>query len=434
MKRISIFCLTILIAASASAQSYRIAGSKLSSYTIVYSSEAEDEVGMEAALKLQKAIKDKTGTSINILSDNTKKASSKEILIGKTNRSASLEAYRKDFGPFEYGAFVDKGSLVLCGGGCWAIDKAGELVTGQIAEGGIGSRYREEGSIEGEFLFDRDDDTNLRIFDDNVWDYNGATSPEIWNDLGVECTNAVRGPQFAQLVRAYMPDVMGFQEFSRQMTAVFKPLVEQYGYVEAFIPEGKNDTPLYYNSNTVELIDVNYVLYTPEMWSNNNSKSYTAGIFKLKENGRIFALISTHLWWKSEEVQPGSDLARASQVRLVMAQAEAIKAKYDCPVFVVGDMNCTESSTAIRQFLDGGYKPCYKIATGSTDMHNGHHLCFPDRGFSRSGGDRTRTEAIDHCLLYNGGDTEIRNFKCEMAEFTIKLTDHYPNIVDVKLK
>ena len=125
-------------------------------------------------------------------------------------------------------------------------------------------------------------------------------------------------------------------------------------------------------------------------------------------------------------------MARASQIRLMMAEAEIIKAEYDCTVFLMGDMNCEEDSIPIQQLINEGYVPCYKAATVFGDNHNGHHRCSA-KGFGRDGGNRTRAESIDHCFLWNGGQTEVRHFKCDMSAFIVKITDHYPNIIDAVL-
>ena len=97
------------------------------------------------------------------------------------------------------------------------------------------------------------------------------------------------------------------------------------GYVIAW--ESKrdwNNTPIFYNSKTLELLYVNYNLYTPKQWCNHGSKSFTSAVMKRKADGKTFALIGTHLWWKSDKAKPGSTMARASQVRLVMAETEII--------------------------------------------------------------------------------------------------------------
>ncbi|MGM9765788.1 MAG: hypothetical protein ACI3ZO_05465 [Candidatus Cryptobacteroides sp.] len=280
---------------------------------------------------------------------------------------------------------------------------------------------------------------DLRILDDNIWDYSKDTIPPRWKEIGEDPRDFKRAPKFAGLVRDYMPDVFAFQEYSSHFHSEFYPRVQKKGYVIAWdSKEDWNNTPLFYNSATVEPLYVYYNIYTPSRWCNHGSKSFTSAVFKRKSDGRLFGVIGTHLWWKTDKAQPGSTMARASQLRLVMAEVEILRAKFgNIPVFVVGDMNCEENTVPIQQMLQEGYAPCYKIATVYGDTHNGHHICSPGEGFSlrsnRKGPDR-ETGAIDHCLLYDPeGTVEVKVFDCIMAEYTVKLTDHYPNIIDAKL-
>ena len=137
-------------------------------------------------------------------------------------------------------------------------------------------------------------------------------------------------------------------------------------------------------------------------------------------------------------MQPGSTMARASQLRLIMAEADIIKAKFgNIPIFVVGDMNCEEKTVPLQQLIQGGYVPCYKVAVEYADNNNGHHICGPNDGFStkstRVAPDR-ENGAIDHCLLLDTeGNVQVIVFDCIMEEYTVKLTDHYPLLLDVKL-
>ena len=235
-----------------------------------------------------------------------------------------------------------------------------------------------------------------------------------------------------------MPDVLDLQEYSLHMHQRFYPLIRRYGYRIAYEGEEPwNNTPIFYNPETVELVDVNYVLYAPSCWSNIGSKSYTSAVFRKKDTGRLFAVVNTHLWWKSEAAQPGSTYARAAQVRLMMAEAEVLKNKYGCTIFVTGDMNAYEDSLPIRQFIEGGYTPCYKAATDATDNGNGHHICGPKDGYSRTSRrcspDREKG-AIDHCFIYNAQEgVAVKVFDCITARFTVKLTDHYPYLIDAAL-
>jgi endonuclease/exonuclease/phosphatase family metal-dependent hydrolase len=131
-------------------------------------------------------------------------------------------------------------------------------------------------------------------------------------------------------------------------------------------------------------------------------------------------------------------MARAAQVRLMMAEAEIIKAKFgDIPLFVTGDMNCEEDTVPMQQFITAGYIPCYKAATVYGDNNNGHHICSPKDGYStksrRKGPDR-QTGAIDHCFILDPAETaEIKVFDCIMDDYLVKLTDHYPLLIDIRL-
>ena len=279
--------------------------------------------------------------------------------------------------------------------------------------------------------------TNLRIFDDNIWQYDSESIPETWVPLGVDPRDSVRSIGFAKLVSDYKPDIVTLQEYSHHMDGHLAPKLRGLGFTNACEEDGSwNFTPVFYDSTVVELLKVRYNLYTPKQYSNANTKSFTSAVFRHKGNGKVFAILNTHLWWRPDEAQPGSNMARASQIRLMMAEADALKAEYGCVIFLLGDMNCEEDTVPIRQLLDDGYIPCYKAAKVFGDNHNGHHRCDP-KAFSaessRKGPDR-ETGALDHFLIHNAQEgTEVLIYYCIMDEYTLPLTDHYPNYVDVKL-
>ncbi|MBQ8061141.1 MAG: hypothetical protein IJ205_04290 [Bacteroidales bacterium] len=283
----------------------------------------------------------------------------------------------------------------------------------------------------------RAEGTNLRIFDDNIWQYDSETIPEKWLPLGIDPRDSVRSIGFAKLVADHKPDIVTLQEYSSHMDGHLAPKLRELGFTNACEKDGSwNFTPVFYDSTAVELLKVRYNLYTPPQFSNSGTKSFTSTVFRHRGTGKVFAVLNTHLWWKSEENQPGSTMARASQIRLMMAEAEIIKAEYDCTVFLMGDMNCEEDSIPIQQLINEGYVPCYKAATVFGDDHNGHHVCSAS-GFSaeshRKGPDRA-TGALDHFFIHNApAGTEVLVYRCIMDDYTLPLTDHYPNYVDVKL-
>lgn len=110
------------------------------------------------------------------------------------------------------------------------------------------------------------EDADLRILDDNIWDYSQDTIPPRWKEIGEDPRDFKRAPQFARLVKDYMPDVFAFQEYSSHMHKEFYPLVQKSGYVIAWeSKEDWNNTPIFYNEKTMEPL---YVSITSTLRNN----------------------------------------------------------------------------------------------------------------------------------------------------------------------
>lgn len=431
MKKTYILILILLLTLQVKAVSkHKLAGQALATYTIVYPSEAEDEEGQWAAANINESFAKQTGMRLAISTD-------KEFKKGNAVYLTNSNPKRN---PFEYTIQVRNKSVTIDAGGCWAMERAGKWLAETLRDKDIPNNFKKEGSVEGEVLFERPKGVNLRILDDNIWDYSVEKLPPVWEAAGIDCRDDHRAPQFAQIVRAYMPDILCLQEYNKHMHDRFFPLIQKYNYV--MCTEGDkdawNNTPIFYNKEAIEMVETKYNLFVPAKWCNGKTKSFTTAIFKQKETGKMFGVVSTHLWWKDDSVQAGSTLARAAQIRLIMADVEELKVKYDCPFFVMGDMNSEEKTIAIQQFLQYGYKECYEIATVYGNRDNGHHQCFPYevgvRKSLRKSSER-KIGAIDQCLLYNGGNKmEVKVFDCIQPRFTVLLTDHYPNLIDAEMK
>lgn len=285
----------------------------------------------------------------------------------------------------------------------------------------------------------RPEGVNLRILDDNVWSYSKDYNAPAWEAIGADCTIAGRSKGFLRLFNEYKPDIFTFQEFSPKIMDFYTPRLKEMGYSIALEddPSRHNWTPIYYSDAALELLKAEYVRFEPKCWSDVGSKGFTAAVFRHKSTMKVFVVITTHLWWKSDSSAGGSNMARAAQACLILAHTQLLLQEFDCPVFLTGDMNCTENSMAVRTYLDAGFKQCYKIATEYGDTHRGHHMCN-NNGFGETEQNLAITRekgAIDHCLLYDvNGSVEIRRFDCVMDEYTLPLTDHYPNVIDAVVK
>ena len=402
----------------------------LSKYVIVYAADAEAEEGTDLAAAVRENVKAKTGKELAVITDATPETDF-EILIGKTSRAASRAYYAGKPGIFDYLLRVSGGKVLIAGGGCWAMEKANALMkVNKLVDG-----LEKKGSVYGEMLFPREAGANLRLLDDNVWQYNKTTVPAAWQAAGADCTNAVRCIGFAGLVLAYLPDAVCFQEYSKDMDALLRPRLEGKGYKLAYTPGTDWDyTPILYNNKTLTLDHVEYLRYTPSTYCDGGSKSYTAAVFTLKSAGKQFALIGTHLWWKSESALAGSNAAREDQAGRILACAQRLSDDYKCPVFVTGDMNCTLLSNAMKVLTGAGMKPLFDIATVHGDKRNGYHSCSSE-GFSRaSSKSDDGFGCIDQFLLYNQGSAEVKTFWRIEPYFTVELTDHYPNYTDIVIQ
>lgn len=430
MKQVIIILSTLLLciqtASAISAKVLKIGNTFLSKYTIVYNEKLENEEGLTLATDIQSDWESEMKHTLPISNTSSFK-----------NGKAIRLIHSKEMKTFCYKVYLSKGNLVIDGGGCWAMKYASQLALEAIKQGKLNSNYSVSGTVEGKFLFPRPEGVNLRILDDNVWNFTSETIPVEWQQAGIDCRDKARSPEYAQLIRAYMPDIICMQEYTRHMHNELNPMISKYGYQISFEVEGNPWTPIFYRPEVLELLEKKYVPYTPKQWSDVESKGYCSAVFKHKATGKIFAVINTHLWWKDEEAQKGSTYARASQIYLMMAESELIKAKYNCPIFVTGDMNCEENTLPLQNFIKGGYKPCYKVATLYANHDNGHHQCFPHEVGVRTShriSPKRELGAIDHCLIYNAQKTEIKVFDCIQPYFTVKLTDHYPNLIDAVLK
>jgi endonuclease/exonuclease/phosphatase family metal-dependent hydrolase len=298
--------------------------------------------------------------------------------------------------------------------------------------------YDSLGNITGTYLFPKEKGANLRILDINVWQWDGKRDqlPEAWVKIREDCSNEVRSEGFAGVITAHMPEVVCLQEYSPKMHAELYHKLQEAGYEITFLPgQGEvNFTPIFYKKSSIKLIETAYFAHDLP-YNNGQTKSFTTAVFQIKKGGKKFIVANTHLWWKKEESMAGSDNARTQQVRNIIAEAENLRTKYSCPIFFLGDLNSNLRSETLGVALAAGYKPAWEIATVHGDLRCGHHACDKN-GFSRK---QNKTDdgfgCIDHFLIYDPtGDVEVKKFMRDYAWFTVKLTDHYPNYADIRLK
>lgn len=281
--------------------------------------------------------------------------------------------------------------------------------------------------------------TKLRLMSTNQWACD-KNQPK-WEEQGLDCSYSARMPGFLKYYMETKPDVLGLQEVTAKMADKLMRLFSENGLPYALL-WGK-DTPIIYRTDRFELVDSTFLIYPEELpghegsFNNGKTKSYNLGVFRVRETGQMFILMSTHLWWKNgsnpadRNYQPYSDEARAYQLGLAMDTVEKYRAKYNCPAVIMGDLNAMRSSLAVQSALSRGFSHAYDLAVEHRDEGNGHHYCFAD-GFKPYTPSKAE-HAIDHILVRGFAENAIRSFDRYAPDYYMCLSDHIPVWIDVDL-
>ncbi len=273
----------------------------------------------------------------------------------------------------------------------------------------------------------------LRIMSHNLWKCDKNNSD--WEKKGFSCAAPVRALGFTRVYSETLPDIIGIQEASSLMINEIVTNLDipnaKYGVIW-----GK-DTPIFYRTDKLDVVDSEYFLYPesiPEyegVFNNDKTKSWCLGVFRAKEDGKLLAFMSTHLWWMTNSQRPFSDEARAYQLSMASKRLQEYGKKYNCPCILVGDLNSTYSSPAISAALKTGLVHAHDVATDFADETQGTHYCFGN-GFKEVYDNGGFAAAIDHILLTD--DIEVKSFCRYSPEYYFPYSDHSPVFADIVIK
>ncbi len=407
----------------------QIAGTSLSEYSIHYASDS-DCISLKSTLI--STISDVCGVELASIPSTKTAENNREICIGTVAKRELSSTFDKELsGTLPYSVNCREGILYLNGKGLWGLTAAVNVFIDSIQNGtDIPEGFSKSGDAYGTAIFGLTEGADIRIMSNNVWKCD--SNQTAWKEKGEDCSAASRAPALAAYYIAFKPDIINFQEMSNVMiTLILKEMSNaglNYKKLTAY-PTEADDTPIVYNADTLKMIDNGHHLYS--YGNNGNSKGYHWALFEHKATGTRFLDLSTHLWWKSESAEPGSDSYRERQANEIVALSEKLIAQYNCPMVIQGDLNTTTGTQAYKNLLNGNFVDCQKIAV-SADNTRGHHQCSPE-GYSTSlySGNYSDT-AIDHTLIKNRGDWKILCFRQTTVDFYWRLSDHIPMYIDVQ--
>ena len=282
----------------------------------------------------------------------------------------------------------------------------------------------------------------MLLMSNNQWKCDENKAP--WAVRGMDCSAKAR---VDGLVRAYlqvMPEVIGLQEVSLRMADLMMErmrrvelpdgTVAQYEYISG------GDTPIVYRRDKLLLMESGFYRFPEAIpglegsFNNHETKSYCYGAFRHRETGETFAALSAHLWWKSFHpessfYQKDSNKARRYQLLQCCARMDEIAEKYQCPTFLMGDLNASIHSLALEAAFEAGWQEVHDLALGERDDTKGHHPCGPN-GFER-GVPGSFEDAIDHILLKHGDGVRVEKFCRVNDPWFDRISDHYPLYIEV---
>ena len=279
----------------------------------------------------------------------------------------------------------------------------------------------------------------LRIMTNNVWSC-GKNQPW-WQERGLDCSSYARAPKFARVYKETMPDMIGWQESDAFFRNLVIPEMTRLDMNYELITAGC--TSILYNKDTLTLCESHFVPYPESMpgyegvFNNAGSKSYGIAVFKAKESDKHIIFASTHLWWKSANPEnkhyyPHSSEARAFQLNMLLDAIEPLRTKYSCPAVVVGDLNDTYNSLALKTAFDRGYRHAHDIAVEYADDRDGYHFCFPE-GYKLYENPKPFEKGIDHILIKGEPEGFVRRFERYTPDYYMPLSDHFPAWADVEI-
>ena len=396
-------------------ESFFSADRPLSSFSIVYGSGLIGE-----ATELKNKIKSLYSIDLPLKAD-TEAAVKNEILVGDCERSeveSALESVDKKTDGFVVKASESK--LIIAGHSATSTKVAlnifmtkyliSEYSKAPQVVDGLNEKYDSSfGDLDETQA--RPDGAEVRIMSFNVLSEN----------FGDKIPASSRKVNASGTIIAYLPDVIGFQEFDKGYQNAIMPLLEDYELICATKDDGSvGYNGIAYNKTTLNLIKKGYVEYRQTAQARYH-KYLSYGVFTTKSTGETFAVINLH--WDATK----NDY-KMMQCEDTVALIEKISSENGgCPIFVTGDYNANRHTDYFKALLTNGDMLHSEITavTKVNDEYNTYH------GVPLGTLPGLKDTSIDH-VVHTKNSTALF-YKVIIDLPTLYASDHCPIIADFSL-
>lgn len=320
--------------------SWKIAGTALGNYRIVYA----DEAMKSMVYDLRAELAETAGWYLDVTLDTESEAEQYEILFGETNRTESAQVDTPDYLNYTFQTVADK--LVIKTGGEHSMKNILRDFVSIVSDGldtvSLGKSYRLEGDYyDDPYKTTRPVGTDLRLMSCNI-----MAEFETWGG-GDARPVSQRKEIFFSALDFYQPTVIGLQEFSPQWYACLEDYreIDKWGMVTFDNPNRKDGEKVFssilYRKDVVTPVDSGMTFYSAH--NNARCRCITWAIFKMNTTGQEFCFVSTH--WDTTTDTGNSLIQSAELVEFVNEKSKR------CPVFTTGDFNNNENSDAYKRLL-----------------------------------------------------------------------------------
>ncbi len=314
----------------------------------------------DAALLLKSTIKDSVNLDMAIATDwnGTADSSSKEILIGCTNRSETAAAL-DDLTRKDYAILLTDAKVVIVGGSPEATYSATQYFLANYISYENGSlilKKQENYIMKYDYTYSE--------FDIRVASLNLRTASNAQMNMQAE-----REPRIASFVSTYQPYSIGFQECEIFWRMRLDKVLTGYERAQEITTVTKNY--IYYRTDKLKIVEsgVFWLSETPGTSSKGfGSKYYISccwAIFESLENGSRYVHMNTHLDVDSAKNRESELTVLLPRVQEFMDQGYA--------VVLTGDFNSDENSAVYKSVIAEGLDNTRYLApdTSSLPTFNG---------------------------------------------------------------
>lgn len=229
-----------------------------------------------------------------------------------------------------------------------------------------------------------------------------------------------RAAMLCELLDAYRPDVIGFQEVCDGWYAALRNMPDGYKIISPFeTGVFVKMTALAYNSNTLELLESGKITF--DEGNNPRLRRVVWGLFEIKESGKKFIATSTHLDLMSSDEDTEKNQIMRSEAEKFITLSNGLREKYGCPVFSTGDYNAMEQTPETRK-VDAPdiYEYLAETFTDSK-MVAEKKLC----------GDAWSLEQPVYDHIFINGEAKVNAYALLSQSYLNELSDHYLIFADL---